>query len=149
VAGESRDPVAAARRVGRRTVALVRRLVGRAIAPLTAADGPGEFRLSIPETHTTTLDGDTGWSHRPPARLRCPECRAEIHQADPRSRIDCPRCAATYPPDRFPDLELVALICPTCRRRMRHGRRHPEAVDVPEWATCDGCRYHWEFQHFY
>jgi hypothetical protein len=30
---------------------------------------------------------------------------------------------------------------------MEHGQRHPQAFDVPEWATCHNCRYHWEFKH--
>jgi hypothetical protein len=26
--------------------------------------------------------------------------------------------------------------------------RRPKQYDVPEWATCDACRYHWELEHF-
>jgi Zn finger protein HypA/HybF involved in hydrogenase expression len=128
---------------------LLKRVVVRIVAPLTTTDGPNEFRLSSHETHTTTIEGDTGWAHRPPARLRCPECSAEIAQSGARSRIDCPDCRATFPPERFPDLELLSLTCPTCRNPMQHGQRHPETFDVPEWATCHNCRYHWEFKHFY
>jgi hypothetical protein len=122
---------------------------GRLIAPLKAADEPNAFRLSSVETHTTTIDGDTGWAHRPPATVRCPECAAAILQADPRDAIDCPECAAAFPPDRFTDLELLTLTCPVCRATMEHGRRHPRTFDVPEWATCHHCQYHWEFEHFY
>lgn len=129
--------------------AAVRWLVGRLIAPLRTGDGPNKFRLSSVETHTTTIDGDTGWAYRPPATLRCPACESKILQADSRDDIDCPSCRVALPPDRFGDLELLALTCPVCRARMQHGQRHPEAFDVPEWATCENCQYHWEYKHFY
>jgi hypothetical protein len=32
---------------------------------------------------------------------------------------------------------------------MQYGQRHPQRFDFPEWATCDDCRYHWEFRHSY
>jgi len=32
---------------------------------------------------------------------------------------------------------------------MVHGQRHPKRFDIPEWATCHACRYHWEFEHSY
>jgi Zn finger protein HypA/HybF involved in hydrogenase expression len=131
------------------TLSVLKRVAVRVIAPLTTTDGPNEFRLSSAETHTTTIEGDTGWTKRPPARLRCPDCTAGIIQANARSPIDCPECAASFPPERFPELELLSMTCPTCRSRMEHGQRHPEAFDVPEWATCHDCRYHWEFKHFY
>jgi hypothetical protein len=128
------------------------RLRGRAarlVAPIRAEGGPGRFRLWSIETSTTTSRGGTGWAYRPPATLRCPDCAAEILQADSRDAIDCPQCRVDLPPERFTDLELLALSCPVCRAPMQHGRRHPEAFDVPEWATCHNCQYHWEFKHFY
>jgi len=129
--------------------AMLRRLAERVIAPLRAGDGPNKFRLSSVETHTTTIDGDTGWAYRPPATLRCPACATEILQADSRSVIDCPTCRIELPPERFGDLNLLGLTCPICRTPMQHGQRHPEAFDVPEWANCPNCQYHWEFKHFY
>lgn len=134
---------------GRRAVAALRWAVVRLIAPLRTGDGPNEFRLSSVETHTTTIDGDTGWAYRPPATLRCPDCGADIVQADAREPIDCPDCRVRRPPERFTALELRSLTCPVCRTRMQHGQRHPETFDVPEWATCPNCQYHWEFKHFY
>ena len=129
--------------------AALRRLAERLIAPLRTGDGPNKFRLSSVETHTTTIDGDTGWTYRPPARLRCPECATDILQADSRDPIDCPTCPVDLPPERFGDLDLLGLICPICRTPMQHGQRHPNAFDVPEWANCPNCQYHWEFKHLY
>jgi hypothetical protein len=129
--------------------AALRRLAERLIDPLRAGDGPNKFRLSSVETHTTTIDGDTGWAYRPPATLRCPDCGSEILQADSRASIDCPECRVDLPAERFGDLDLLGLACPVCRTPMQHGQRHPEAFDVPEWANCSNCQYHWEFKHFY
>jgi Zn-finger nucleic acid-binding protein len=109
-------------------------------------DGAG-FTLSIPETHTTTVDGGIGWADRPAAVLGCPQCETHIQQTAPYDEIDCPRCTATFEYTEFTELELLSLICPVCGDTMEHGRRHPEVLDVPEWATCHSCRYHWEFKH--
>jgi DNA-directed RNA polymerase subunit RPC12/RpoP len=128
-------------------VETVRWAVDRLVDPLRADEDLENFRLSIPETHTTTIDGDTGWMSRPPAQLRCGQCGSEVRQPHPHDDVDCPRCTAVYTPEAFPDLELLYLECPICRSRMEHGRRHPAGVDVPEWATCHGCRYHWELGH--
>ena len=125
----------------------IRRVADRLVDPLRADDDLENFRLSIPETHTTTIEGDTGWSARPPAQVRCRQCDSEIRQSDPHDVVDCPRCVAEFPPEEFPTLELLYLECPVCRTRMEHGQRHPDRLDVPEWATCHGCRYHWEFKH--
>lgn len=127
----------------------VRRIAGAVVDPLRKDPDAERFRLSIPETHTTTIDGDVGWAHRPPARLRCPRCGADIDQRDPRDDIDCIRCIAEFPHESFPELELRYLLCPVCGDRMEHGQRHPETFDIPEWATCHRCRYHWEFRHSY
>lgn len=132
-----------------RLVAALRRAVDLIVAPLRTSDGPNKFRLSTAETATTTYDGDVGWAKRPPAMLRCPRCGDDVLQHNARDDIDCPRCVETVDYDRFPEVELQYLVCPVCRNRMNHGRRHPKRFDVPEWATCDACRYHWEFKHSY
>jgi Zn finger protein HypA/HybF involved in hydrogenase expression len=118
------------------------------VEPLRVDDDLKNFTLSMPETQTTTVDGDIGWAKRPPAAVKCPNCDSEIQQLQAIDTIDCPRCDGEFSPEEFPTLELLHFRCPVCRTRMRHGTRHPNAVDVPEWATCDGCRYHWEFKHF-
>lgn len=109
-------------------------------------DGAG-FTLSIPETQTTTVDGGIGWADRPTAVLDCPQCDSHIQQTGPYDDIDCPRCTAAFEYTEFTDLELHTLLCPVCGDTMEHGRRHPRVLDVPEWATCNSCRYHWEFKH--
>jgi len=101
------------------------------------------------ETATTTYDGDHGWAHRPPATVACPRCETEIPQYNARDTIDCHRCIAEFDYDEFPELELLSMTCPVCESDMEYGRRHPEQFDFPEWATCNNCRYHWEFEHSY
>ena len=127
----------------------IRRLADLLVDPLRVDGTPNKFRLSSPETATTTYDGDVGWAKRPPAVLRCPQCGSDVLQHRSGDDIDCPRCVAEFGYEEFAELELVRLVCPVCRSRMQHGQRHPEAFDIPEWATCDGCRYHWEFKHSY
>ncbi|WP_276273230.1 hypothetical protein [Haloarcula litorea] len=119
------------------------------MAPLRRGDGPNKFRLSSVDTATTTYEGDTGWAKRPPATVACGQCGSEIFQHSARDDLDCPRCVAEYGPEEFGDLELLHLTCPVCRSRMAQGQRHPEQFDIPEWATCERCRYHWEFEHSY
>lgn len=124
--------------------------VGKRIAgPLRRSDGPNKFRLSAVDTATTTHDGDSGWARRPPATVECPRCGGDIFQHHAFDDIDCPRCVAEFDSEKFPDLTLKRLTCPVCRSEMTHGQRHPETFDIVEWATCDGCRYHWEFKHSY
>lgn len=127
----------------------VRRLADLLVDPLRVDGTPNKFRLSSVETATTTYDGDVGWGKRPPAVLRCPQCGSDVLQHSAGDEIDCPHCVAAFGHEEFPDLELDHMVCPVCRSRMQHGRRHPDAFDVPEWATCNGCRYHWEFRHSY
>ena len=123
--------------------------VDKVIAPLRAEETPNAFRLSSPETHTTTIDGATGWGNRPPARLRCRRCDSIVDQRDPLDDIDCPHCVASSSHEEFPDHELELFVCPVCGDQMEHGTRHPHALDIPEWATCHNCRFHWEFKHSY
>lgn len=136
------------RRIARTAVKSLTQLGHLLIEPLRADDDLEHFTLSIPETQTTTIDGDVGWAKRPPAAVTCPNCECEIHHHRSMDTIDCPRCVGEFSPEQFPELELRYLLCPICRTRMQHGIRHPDAFDVPEWATCDACRYHWEFEHF-
>jgi DNA-directed RNA polymerase subunit RPC12/RpoP len=127
----------------------LRQLGGLLVDPLRVDGEPNKFRLSSAETATTTYDGDVGWSKRPPAMLGCPRCGGDVLQHNALDGIDCPRCVAEFPYEEFAALELRYMICPVCRSRMVHGQRHPERFDIPEWATCDECRYHWEFKHSY
>ena len=101
------------------------------------------------DTATTTYEGDSGWAKRPPATVECGQCGAEIFQHSARDDIDCPRCVAEYGHEEFAELEVRNMICPVCKSNMNYGQRHPDQFDFPEWATCDKCRYHWEFKHSY
>jgi len=124
------------------------RSVGRAVVRPLVAEPDGAMSLSIPEAQTTTVDGDTGWGARPPALLGCPNCGGEIYQERSLDVISCSTCRSDFRPGEFPELELLAFECPVCGGGMTHGRRHPEQFDVPEWASCEHCQYHWEFEHF-
>lgn len=137
-----------ARDIARTVVGAVRWLGHQLVEPLRVDDELQSFTLSIPDAQTTTVDGDVGWANRPPAVVSCPQCGNEIHQSRSVETIDCPRCVGEFPAAEFPALELRYLRCPVCHSRMQHGTRHPNAIDVPEWATCERCRYHWEFEHF-
>ncbi len=125
------------------------RAVRAVMKPLQRGDGPNKFRLSAMDTATTTHDGDHGWAKRPPAAVECPQCGSDIFQHHAFDDIDCDRCVAEFGYAEFPKLELVGLTCPVCRSEMSHGQRHPDVLNIVEWATCDSCRYHWEFRHSY
>lgn len=127
----------------------VRRLVAKLVAPLRVDGELDNFTLSNPESATTTYDGGYGWHERPPAVLRCPGCAGEIRQGRATSSIECAECWVQRSDDEFSDLQLLALECPRCGTEMEHGWRHPQTFDVPEWATCDSCHYHWELNHWY
>lgn len=130
-------------------VGWLKRLLDAVVDPLRKDPDANQFRLDIPEAQTTTIEGDVGWGNRPPARLRCPQCGADIDQRDPLADIDCRHCVAEFSHEAFPDLEFQHFFCPACGERMEHGTRHPHRLDVPEWATCHSCQYHWDFEHFY
>jgi Zn finger protein HypA/HybF involved in hydrogenase expression len=134
---------------GRYLLETSKRLARALIEPLKEDDELENFRLSSPETQTTTIDGDVGWAKRPPAFVQCSNCESEIFQESPRDELDCPRCTSEYTPQEFPELDLLHMACPVCNSEMEHGRRHPNSIPVPEWATCHRCRYHWEFAHDY
>jgi len=110
-------------------------------------DGPETFTLAVPQAHSTFKTGGVGWPNRPPAVVTCPACESHFTQQFANDFIDCPHCWFECSPDEFADLELVGLACPNCRNKLDHGVRHPELVDVPEWASCEECQYHWEYQH--
>ncbi|MDS0280714.1 hypothetical protein [Haloarcula onubensis] len=132
-----------------RLVAKLKWVGEKVVAPLRRGEGPNKFRLSSVDTATTTYEGDTGWARRPPATVACDRCGSEIFQHNAHDDIDCPRCVAEYDPEAFGDLELLSMTCPVCRSPMAQGRRHPEQFDIPQWATCEQCRYHWEYEHSY
>jgi len=112
-------------------------------------EGPDTFTLAVPEAHSTFKRGDVGWAKRPPAVVECPTCSSSFTHEFANDFLDCPHCSFESPPDRFGDVDVVMFACPHCERRLEHGIRHPEMMDVPEWASCTDCQYHWEYQHNY
>ncbi len=124
-------------------------ILNRIVAPLQKGNGPNKFQLSSIETATTTYHGDVGWANRPTAVIECPQCEADITQPVSSDRIDCDRCRARLPHYDFPEATLLYFQCPSCGSQMKHGKRHPDEFEIPEWATCSQCRYHWEFEHSY
>jgi hypothetical protein len=134
---------------GATTVAYVKWLVDRIVDPLRADETITHFTLAIPEAQTTTVDSVQGWANRPPAVLRCPGCGTEIDQPTASGAIDCPYCYREFAAESFGDLELLELTCPRCDLGMDFGTRHPKLFDVPEWATCRNCQYHWDLNHWF
>lgn len=134
--------------IGVTAIAVLKAVVNRVAEPLRA-DDITHFTLAIPEAQTTTVDSVQGWGKRPPAVLACPGCDTEISQRSARSTIDCPYCYRTFSDGDFSELELLALECPRCDAEMNHGVRHPRVFDIPEWATCPECRYHWDLNHWF
>lgn len=119
------------------------------VDPLRIDEDLATFTLSIPDAQTTTVDSVQGWSNRPAAVVVCPGCGAEIPQRQPSHDIDCPNCYRTFKPHDFGDLELRRMTCPRCDCEMYHGIRHPNVFDIPEWATCPECQYHWDLTHWF
>jgi len=119
------------------------------VDPPWEKEGPDNFTLAVPEAHSTFKVGDVGWAKRPPAVLTCPSCGDTFDHEFANDFISCPSCQFERSPDEFAELDLRALVCPECDRELDHGIRHPEFMDVPEWASCRVCQYHWEYQHDY
>lgn len=128
---------------------LLRRLLEKLVDPLRADEQITQFTLSIPEAQTTTVDSVQGWRNRPPAVLECPGCGGPMYQRRAGETIDCSACWRTYPETEFSDHGLLGMICPRCDSEMTHGIRHPQVFDVPEWATCTDCQYHWDLDHWF
>lgn len=135
--------------VGSKTYWLLKRLYEYFVGPLRVDNETSSFTLAIPEAQTTTVDSVQGWSNRPAAILRCPGCETQIPQRRPWNTIDCPHCYRTFKSAEFTDLELLGLVCPRCTTEMVHGIRHPNLFDIPEWATCPDCQYHWDLDHWF
>ncbi|MFB6352642.1 MAG: hypothetical protein ABEJ92_01000 [Halobacteriales archaeon] len=135
--------------VGPATYRLLKRVIETLVEPLRADDDIEHFTLAIPDAQTTTVDSVQGWANRPAARLRCPGCSAVIPQRQSSHDIDCPNCYRSFKPDAMGELELLGMTCPRCGGEMDHGTRHPQTFDVPEWATCPDCRYHWDLSHWF
>jgi len=131
--------------VGEGTLGTVRRVIRRVVDPFRYDDDLDVF--SIPDTQTTSVRGDVGWQRRPPAVVECPRCETGFEHRHARDRIDCPRCVAEFPAESFAELKLLELSCPRCGSTLDHGIRHPKVFDVPQWAHCEECQYHWEFTH--
>jgi Zn finger protein HypA/HybF involved in hydrogenase expression len=112
-------------------------------------EGPDTFTMAVPEAHSTFKRGAVGWAERPPAVVHCPACSTTFTHEFANDYVSCPTCHFECAPDEFAEIELAALICPHCERDLDHGIRHPEMLDVPEWASCTECQYHWEYQHDY
>lgn len=127
-----------------------KRVVHALLEPLRVDTSNEQFTLAIPEAQTTTTgDSEQGWHNRPPALLRCPGCDGQMAQSDPIDDIECSECWRTFDEQHFGDHELLALVCPRCNTAMTHGTRHPGVFDVPEYATCEDCQYHWDLDHWY
>lgn len=134
---------------GATTYRLLRQLVETLVEPLRADHELENFSLAIPDVQTTTVDSVQGWSNRPAAILRCPGCGAQIPQRRSSYTIDCPNCYRDFSSDQFSELDLLGLVCPRCNTEMSHGIRHPNVFDIPEWATCPDCQYHWDLDHWF
>lgn len=118
------------------------------VDPPTTRDGPDTLTLAVPNAQSTCKRGADGWAHRPPALVRCPGCSAEFEQEYANDVLRCPTCRFEQSPDGFDEVELIQLTCPHCQAALDHGIRHPNLFDVPQWASCPSCRYHWELNHF-
>lgn len=127
----------------------VKRWIMFLLDPPWTKDGPENFTLAVPSAHSTFKRGDVGWATRPPAVVTCPVCDDPFTHEFANDIIDCPKCRFESEPAEFGSLELIGLMCPYCETQLDHGFRHPEVMDVPQWAACTDCQYHWEYQHDY
>lgn len=124
----------------------MRRFVRFLLASPGGEDAP-PLTLAIPEARSSYDPGDVGWAQRPPARLRCPNCRATFVQQYANDVLRCPRCRFEDAPTAITPDMLIALECPSCRGDLETGIRHPNRFSLPQWASCRDCHYHWEFSH--
>ena len=127
----------------------IRAAVGAVIERFRADDDIENFSLAIPDAQTTTVDSVQGWDVRPPVIVICPGCHSQIPQRRSSSDLDCPGCHRSYSSRQIGDLDLEMMVCPRCGEQMNHGVRHPMLFDVPEWATCPACQYHWDLDHWF
>lgn len=127
----------------------IKRYARYVVDPPWEKEGPDNFTLAVPESHSTFKRGDVGWQKRPPAVVRCPDCNEGFTHEFANDFIDCPHCHFERPPEQFKELTLIGLACPHCQEKLNHGTRHPGLLEVPEWASCTECQYHWEYQHDY
>ena len=128
---------------------LCKRGLDRIIDPLRKDESLEHFTLAIPEAQTTTVDSVQGWQRRPPATLACPGCGADMEQQNAIGPISCTNCWREFPSEQFSEYELRSMTCPRCDTEMQWGKRHPQMFDVPEWATCPDCQYHWDLDHWF
>lgn len=128
---------------------LTKRVYDTIREPLEVDEATKQFTLSVPEAQTTTVDSVQGWHNRPPAVLRCPGCDSQILQEDPIADVECSDCYRSFEEREFADFELLALVCPRCETQMESGIRHPNVFDIPEYATCNTCQFHWDIDHWF
>ena len=127
----------------------IRAAVGAVIERFQVGDELENFSLAIPDAQTTTVDSVQGWDARPPVIVICPGCDSQIPQRRSDAELDCPGCHRSYSARQIGELELEMMVCPRCGEQMDHGVRHPMLFDVPEWATCPSCQYHWDLDHWF
>lgn len=114
---------------------------------LGGSSDPHPLTLAVPDARSTFNPGDVGWARRPPATVGCPQCGREFVHQYATDIIRCPTCRFECQPERFGQLELIAMACPECDQDLEHGVRHPHLFEMPQWASCPNCQYHWEIQH--
>lgn len=133
----------------RRAYGILKRFLSWIVDPLRADESITQFTLSVPEAQTTTVDSVQGLRNRPPLVVECPGCTGKIVQPHAYERFDCQHCFRDWPSGSLEEFELIAMVCPRCESDMQHGRRHPQVFDVPEWATCPNCQFHWDLTHWF
>lgn len=134
---------------GAMIVRLLKKVITFILDPPGEPEGPDPFTLAVPDAQSTFKRGAVGWAHRPPARVRCRSCNTEFDHEYANDVIRCPICPAEHRPEEFTEVDLLEMSCPHCEHTLNHGIRHPNIFEVPEWAACPSCQYHWEFQHSY